>query len=256
MKIIIATAFLGGMLGASKWIDNRDKRKQQKIEQEQQQEQRRREREEQEEQSRRERAKQEEQQKEQRYRDQRINEAKEIEAYMAIKPLQERAKSICRKWTNSSCERPDDLIAFIRLYALQRGAYKHPSRVKVRTNQTLQDETKAVHEFAKRYMDFYRSKNDFLSSGFCGYRAHQEYKEFLTFHWAVYTANKVSAELHPYERYDYGNLDRATHTKVYKSLQHMSTCFVYKPDMDEVFDFQHKVRPHFEIIHKEIFKRA
>ena len=227
MEIIIATAFLGGMLGASKWIDYGDKRKQQKIEQEQQ-----------------------------RHRDRQINEAKEIEAYTAIKPLQERAKSICQKWTNSSCERPDDLVAFIRLYSLQRGAYKHPSRVKIFLNQTLQDETKAVHEFAKRYMDFYRSKNDFLSHDFCGYRAHDEYKEFLTFHWAVYTADNVSAELHPYERYEYGNRDRATHTKVYESLQQMSTCFTYKPYMDEVFDFQHKVRPNFEIIHKEIFKRA
>ena len=184
---------------------------------------------------------------------------KEIKNYETIEPLQQQAKSICKKWTKSACDCPDDIIAFIRIYAQQRAVTKFPyHKDLISVNQSRRDkrDTEIIHKYGKAFMSYYNRKRPlFTEPQADAFPGAGEYKDFLTFHWAVYTANNVCAEPNPYLLYEYGNKDLNTHRTMLKRLTEMiEESPDHKVYLEEVDDFHKQVRPHFKKIHDDIFK--
>jgi len=171
---------------------------------------------------------------------------KERTNYEQIHPLQVKAVSICRKWTGTPCTSDDDIRKFIRLYAEQRALQIH--KVPVKSNPQLQQETEEIHDYSRKFMEFFNKKDYTLTDRYptCG-----DYKAFLTFHWALYTANNVSKEPSPYPKYKGGQEDLATHSLAFAWMKkhHCNS------EIQEIDDFQKAIRPQFLAIQRDIYPK-
>ena len=170
---------------------------------------------------------------------------KERTNYEQIRPLQVKAIRNCQRWTNTPCTSDDDIRKFIRLYAQQRALIEH--KVHVKSNPQMQQETEEIHDYSRKFMEFFNKKDYSLTNRYptCG-----EYKTFLTFHWALYTANNVSKEPSPHQQYKGGQEDLATHNLALAWMKkHCDS------EIQEIDDFQKVIRPQFLAIQRDIYPK-
>ena len=156
--------------------------------------------------------------------------------YEQIRPLQVKAIRNCQRWTNTPCTSDDDIRKFIRLYAQQRALIEN--KVHVKSNPQMQQETEEIHDYSRKFMEFFNKKEYSLTNRYptCG-----EYKTFLTFHWALYTANNVSKG---------GQEDLATHNLALAWMKkHCDS------EIQEIDDFQKVIRPQFLAIQRDIYPK-
>lgn len=160
-----------------------------------------------------------------------------------IKPLNDKAMKVCHLWTNTSCQDAKDILEMLKKYSAMRASEKHNiprknSPEEIEGYEILEDYRKSTIQFWVKV----KENPSVLPS--LVYPTHNEMKAFSTFHWAIYMANNLCAELPTTEK-------REPHTYEF---------ILEQPKMKDSLEFIHKYREtvskEFEVIRQEAFQEG